>query len=159
MPMQAIRNSDRNTVAPASATPQTDAQRLLAQARNAAYAEVRQGRLGLGLGLLQDALEQAPMNHEVLSDMAALLLVAGELAHAAAFAQRALQLQPEHGASLYTLGFALSGLGEIEPATTLLTGLLQDGPSHQSLLREAPDLLPLVRTELARLQAGAAKSA
>jgi tetratricopeptide (TPR) repeat protein len=132
--------------------PPSEAQRLLAQARNAAFAEVRQGRLGLGLGLLQDALEQEPMSHEVLSDMAALLLVAGELAHAAAFAQRALQVQPEHGASLYTLGFALAGLGETAQATTLLAGLLQDGPAHQSLQREAPDLLPLVRAELARLQ-------
>lgn len=134
-------------------TPQSisdDAMLLLAQARNAAFAEAADGRLGRGLSLLRDALTHEPMSHEVLSDMAALLLSAGELGDAAGYAHRAIQLQPHHGASLYTLGFALSGLSEHEAARDVLQQLLS-GPAHESLMQEAPDLLPLVQTELRRL--------
>jgi tetratricopeptide (TPR) repeat protein len=134
---------------------------LLAAARNAAFAEASQGRVGQGLALLADALEQEPMSHDLMSDIAALLLSAGELDHAAAYAERALEIAPAHGASLYTLGFALAGLGESARASLVLEALCQGEPL-QSLQQEAPDLLPLVRTELDRLhgqqdvQAGAA---
>ncbi|MEJ5999969.1 hypothetical protein [Paucibacter soli] len=125
--------------------------RLLTQARNAAFAEAAQGRVGLGLSMLSQALEHEPLSHDLLSDMAALLLSAGELAHAATHAYRALELTPEHGPSLYTLGFAMSGLGEYAAAKEALQSLMQ-GPALASLMHEAPDLLPLVQIELQRLQ-------
>jgi Flp pilus assembly protein TadD len=139
-------------MAPVGVEISMEAKVLLARARNAAFAEVQQGRMGLGLSLLQEALEQEPMSHDLLSDMAALLLSAGELARAASFAQRALALQPQHGVSLYTLGFALSGLGEVDQAQVVLGGLLRDGPARQSLMLEAPDLSIVVMAELARIQ-------
>lgn len=130
----------------------TAALMLLTQARNAAFAEAAEGRVGRGLSLLSQALEHEPLSHDLLSDMAALLLSAGELAHAATHAYRALELAPDHGASLYTLGFAMSGLGETAAAIEALQTLVQ-GSALASLMHEAPDLLPLVQIELQRLQA------
>ncbi len=129
-----------------------DAAALLHAARNAAYAEASQGRLGHGLQLLMDALHHEPLNHDLLSDMAALLLSAGELEHSIEFAQHALGVRPQHGASLYSLGFALAGLGRHEEAIAALSQLGQ-GEALQSLMAEAPDLQPLVQIELQRLQA------
>jgi len=130
----------------------SEALMLLTQARNAAFAEAAEGRVGRGLSLLSQALAHEPLSHELLSDMAALLLSAGELAHAATHAYRALELTPDHGASLYTLGFAMSGLGEYAAAIEALQTLVQ-GPALANLMQEAPDLLPLVQIELQRLQA------
>lgn len=130
----------------------SEATMLLAQARNAAYAEAAQGRLGQGLTLLHEALQHEPLSHDLMSDMAALLLSAGELKHAVTYAERALTVRPTHGPSLYTLGFALAGLGEIARAVEVLRRL-SDGPALESLLAEAPDLLPLVQIELNRLNA------
>jgi tetratricopeptide (TPR) repeat protein len=137
---------------------QTDARALLVQARNAAFREASQGHLSLGLALLEGALEFEPMSHDVLSDIAALLLAAGELDQAAAYAKRALQSQLDHGPSLYTLGFALSGLGRVAQARKVLGLLLSDAASLASLSKEAPDLIPLVRSELDRLQGHASRS-
>jgi len=123
---------------------------LLARARNMAFAEAAQGRIGNGLCLLQDALETEPMAHDLLSDMAALLLSAGELTHAEAYARKALDISPEHGASLYTLAFAQSGQQSPELARETLRHLLQ-GDALRSLMQEAPDLLPVAMTELSRL--------
>lgn len=128
----------------------SEAQRLLARARNAAYAEVAQGRLGQGLTLLHDALQDEPSSHDLLSDMAALLLAAGEMTHAERYARRALEIQPGHGPSLYTLGFALSGQQQHEAAIVALTTLMT-GEAMDSLQAEAPDLLPVAREELLRL--------
>jgi len=147
-----------STAAPTSGVPASmmaskpsEATILLAQARNAAYAEAAQGRLGQGLTLLHEALQHEPMSHDLMSDMAALLLAAGELEHAAAYAQRALEVIPAHGPSLYTLGFALAGLSETAHAIEALTRVTE-GEALASLLQEAPDLLPLVQIELHRLQ-------
>lgn len=129
----------------------TEAMALLAAARNAAYAEAARGELGRSVSLLLRALNTQPMSFELQSDMAAMLLSAGEYAHAARYARDALTLQPQHGPSLYALGFALSGLGEAEEAAKTLRRLLR-GKAKQSLMHEAPDLLPLVRAELARIQ-------
>lgn len=134
------------TTAPSEAT------MLLAAARNAAFSEAAQGRIGEGLSLLHDALQHEPMSHDLMSDMAALLLAAGELEHAAAYAQRALEIRPHHGPSLYSLGFALAGLSEVARAIEVLE-LLGDGAPLASLQREAPELLPLVQIEIDRLQA------
>lgn len=153
--MQASLSSAKPSLAsPAAvmAAAPSEAMRLLAQARNAAYAEAAQGRLGQGLTLLHEALQHEPMSHDLMSDMAALLLAAGEFEHAAAYAQRALEVTPFHGPSLYTLGFALVGLSETGRAAEALTRVTQ-GEALSSLLAEAPDLLPLVQIELVRLQA------
>ncbi|HEY8881069.1 MAG TPA: tetratricopeptide repeat protein [Roseateles sp.] len=123
---------------------------LLARARNAAFAEAARGNLGQGLGILEDALQDEPMSHDLLSDMAALLLVAGRHEQAGACAERALQICPEHGPSLYTLGFSLSARGQTERAIEVLT-LLQSGPACDNLRAEAPDLMPVAMTELQRL--------
>lgn len=131
--------------------PSPEAQWLLAQARNAAFAEASQGRLGQGLAMLADALTHEPLSHELLSDMAALLLSAGEMEQAVRHARQALIITPHHGASLYTLGFALAGLGQDTEALQVLTQLLT-GQGLISLEREAPELVGLVRVELARLQ-------
>ncbi|WP_269633791.1 hypothetical protein [Pelomonas sp. BJYL3] len=144
----------REALPAAMINPNPEAQWLLAQARNAAFAEASRGRVGQGLALLAGALEQEPLSHELLSDMAALLLSAGELVHAARYAREALVITPHHGASLYTLGFALAGLGEEAAALEVLTQLLT-GQGLISLEREAPELVGLVRVELARLQARA----
>ncbi|TXI15856.1 MAG: hypothetical protein E6Q67_15080 [Roseateles sp.] len=130
--------------------PANDPAVLLAKARNAAFAEAARGNLGQGLGLLYDALQDEPMSHELLSDMAALLLAAGRLAHAAAYAQRALKLCTQHGPSLYTLGFALSGQGQEDHAIGVLSELT-DGVARASLQAEAPELLPVAMIELNRL--------
>ncbi|WP_144006925.1 tetratricopeptide repeat protein [Pelomonas sp. KK5] len=135
---------------PAALEP-TDAELLLHRARNAAYTEASQGHLGRGLMLLQDALDQEPMSHDLLSDMAALLLSAGQYDRAVSYAQRALQHISHHGPSLYTLGFALAAQGQIVPAIEVLTRLTRGGPS-ESLMAEAPMLMPLVETELERLK-------
>ncbi|QPF73120.1 tetratricopeptide repeat protein [Roseateles sp. DAIF2] len=148
-------------LAPVGAEISMEAKALLAEARNAAFAEAAQGRLGRGLSMLHDALELQPMNHDLLSDLAALSLAAGELAQAQDYAQQALAQQPDHGPSLYTLGFALSGLGRLRRAREVLIRLGAGAP-QDSLVAEAPELRPLVRVELARVEgvlAGAARGA
>jgi len=132
--------------------PSYEALLLLSRARNQAYAEVARGDLSSGLSLLNDALSQVPTSHDLLSDMAALLLAAGEHAHAASYAARALAITPTHGPSLYTLAFALAAQGETERAIQALKELAVDGPARENLLAEAPDLAPLVDLELERLQ-------
>ena len=124
---------------------------LLHEARNAVFDEVAKGRIGHGLQLLGQALELKPMNHDLLCDMAALKLATGDLTGAAEFAHQALAVQPKHGVSLYTLGFALSGQGEIKQAQAVLGDLMQDEEALDSLLQEAPGLLSVIRTEIARM--------
>jgi Flp pilus assembly protein TadD len=133
------------------AVPGNDPKLLLARARNAAFAEAAKGNLGGGLGVLHDALQDEPMSHDLLSDMAALLLAAGKLEHAGAYADRALQASPLHGPSLYTLAFSLSGRGEIDRAIGVLTEL-QSGAGRDSLQAEAPELVSVAMVELERLQ-------
>ncbi|OWQ91289.1 hypothetical protein CDN99_08920 [Roseateles aquatilis] len=130
----------------------SEARLLLAQARNAAYAQAAQGRIGDGVSLLSDALEMAPDSIDLLSDVGALLLAAGQLRDAALYAHRAVELSPQHAPSLYTLGFALSGLGEVKAAIEVLTRLNQ-GEALDSLKKDSPELMTIVETELLRLQA------
>jgi len=138
-------------VVPGPGQSMNEAMALLAAARNAAYAEAARGRLGHGVSVLLRALNTQPASFDLKSDMAALLLSAGELAHAASYARGALDVQPHHGPSLYALGFALSGLGEAVEAQTTLRRLLR-GKARASLLAEAPELMPVVKAELSRLQ-------
>ena len=143
----AVRNKAHRPVAVAP----NDPAMLLARARNAAFAEASKGNLGGGLGVLCDALQEAPSSHDLLSDMAALLLAAGRLELAAAYAQRALRLRTQHGPSLYTLAFALSGQGQVDHAIGVLTEL-QSGAGRESLQAEAPELVPVAMIELERLR-------
>lgn len=122
----------------------------LQQARKAALQRAELGHLGEGLLMLREVMEQQPPSHEVVSDIAALLLVARQHELAAHYALDALVLKPNHGPSLYVLGFALSGMGDTERAREALVQLLA-GASHDSLMREAPALLPVVQAELQRL--------
>lgn len=138
-------------LAPVGAEISMEAKALLAEARNAAFVEAAHGRLGRGLSMLHDALEQQPMSHDLLSDLAALSLAAGELAQAQAYAQQALHIDPDHGPSIYTLGFALSGQGHLRRAREVLLRLGQ-GAALESLLSEAADLRPVARIELARIE-------
>lgn len=138
-------------MAPVGAEISMEAKALLAEARNAAFAEAAHGRLGRGLRMLHDALEQQPMSHDLLSDLAALSLAAGELAQAQSYAQQALRIDPDHGPSLYALGFALSGQGELKRAREVLIRL-GEGAAQDSLLAEAAELRPVVRVELARIE-------
>lgn len=140
------RNGHRPVVVPSN-----DPAMLLARARNAAFAEASRGNLGGGLGVLYDALQDEPLSHDLLSDMAALLLAAGKLEHAAAYAERALRLRTQHGPSLYTLAFALSGQGRVDHAIGVLTEL-QSGAGRDSLQAEAPELVPVAMIELERLR-------
>jgi tetratricopeptide (TPR) repeat protein len=133
------------------AVPANDPAMLLARARNAAFAEASKGNLGGGLGLLYDALQGEPMSHDLLSDMAALLLAAGKLEHAAGYAERALRIHSLHGPSLYTLAFALSGQGQLDRALGVLNEL-QSGAGRDSLQAEAPELVPVAMIELERLR-------
>ncbi len=149
--MQLSQQMVSTGVVPAPGQSMTEAMALLAAARNAAYAEASRGRLGHGVSMLLLAMDSQPMSCDLQSDMAALLLSAGEFAHAVSYARAALNIQPSHGPSLYALGFGLSGLGEAAEAAAALRKL-QRGKARQSLLAEAPDLMPLVRTELARIQ-------
>ena len=137
---------------PAPSTLSPEAALLLHEARNTAFAEASQGRLVRGMGVLAEALSLEPMSHELLSDMAALLLASGELEAAAAYARRALVLLPAHGASLYTLAFAQSGQGELLASRNTLRQLMLP-PAIDSLLADGADLLSLVRIESARLEA------
>ena len=150
--MPALSASTRQKVVhlPTATAPSEEPLMLLARARNAAFAEAARGNLGQGLGILQDALADEPMSHELLADMGALLLVAGRHDQAAASAERALKIQPDHGPSLYTLGFALSGRGETKRAIEVLTAL-QSGPGADSLRAESPELMPVAMMELQRL--------
>lgn len=145
--MSPTHSVDDHRVRPGS----RESQLLLAQARNVAYAQAAQGQIGDGVSLLCDALVIDPSSVELLSDVGALLLSAGQLTDAALYAHRAVELDPHHAASLYTLGFALSGLGEIKSAIEVLTTLSQGEPL-EAMLRDTPDLVPLVATELHRLQ-------
>ena len=86
------RRMARSGVVPAPGQTLNEAVALLAAARNAAYAEASRGRLGSGVSMLLRALNSQPMSHELQSDMAALLLSAGEYAHAASYAREALAL-------------------------------------------------------------------
>ncbi len=131
--------------------PSHEALLLLSRARNQAYAEVARGDLSGGLTLLNDALTQVPTSHDLLSDMAALLLAAGEHSMAVNYAVRALAIKPIHGPSLYTLAFALAAQGHTDRAIQALKELAVDGPARENLLVEAPDLAPLVDLELERL--------
>ena len=133
------------------AVPANDPAMLLARARNTAFAEASKGNLGGGLGVLYDALQDEPMSHDLLSDMAALLLAAGKLEHAAAYAEKALRIHTQHGPSLYTLAFALSGQGHVDRAIGVLTEL-QSGTGRDSLQAEAPELVPVAMIELERLR-------
>jgi tetratricopeptide (TPR) repeat protein len=151
LPATLAQQMARTGVVPAPGQTMNEAVALLAAARNAAYAEAARGRLGQGVSMLLRAINTQPASFELQADMAALLLSAGELAHAASYARNALLGQPTHGPSLYTLGFALSGLGEASEASTVLRKLLR-GKARASLLAEAPELLPLVKTELARIR-------
>lgn len=150
--MRALSNTARTKKAHRPvAVPDNSPAMLLARARNAAFAEASKGNLGGGLGVLYDALQGEPMSHDLLSDMAALLLAAGKLEHAAAYAERALQAHTLHGPSLYTLAFALSGRGEHDRAIGVLTEL-QKGVGRDSLQAEAPELVPVAMIELERLK-------
>lgn len=144
------KNTKRNGHRPVI-VPSNDPAMLLARARNAAFAEASKGNLGGGLGMLYDALQGEPMSHDLMSDMAAMLLAAGKMEHAAAYAQRALQVRTLHGPSLYTLAFALSGQGKVDHAIGVLTEL-QSGPGRESLQAEAPELVPVAMIELERLR-------
>ena len=135
---QTAKTTPRNGHRPV-AVPSNDPKMLLARARNAAFAEASKGNLGGGLGMLYD--------------MAALLLAAGKLEHAGAYADRALQISPLHGPSLYTLAFSLSGRGEVDRAIGVLTEL-QNGVGRDSLQAEAPELVPVAMIELERLRRG-----
>ena len=151
--MPALSASTRQNVVQLPTAPQAmpeDALMLLARARNAAFAEAARGNLGQGLGILQDALDDEPMSHELLADMGALLLVAGRHDQAANCAERALKIHPDHGPSLYTLGFALSGRGQKREAIEVLSAL-KSGPAADSLRAESPELMPVAMTELQRL--------
>lgn len=130
----------------------SEARLLLAQARNAAYAQAAQGRIGEGVELLYNALEMEPMSVDLLSDVGALLLAAGQLRDAALYAHRAVELSPQHAPSLYTLGFALSGLGEVKAAIEVLN-ILNEGQALEMLRRDSPELMAIVDSELLRLQA------
>lgn len=141
-----VKKAHRPVVVPAN-----DPTMLLVRARNAAFAEASKGNLGGGLGVLYEALQDEPMSHDLLSDMAALLLAAGRLEHAAGYAERALRAQSLHGPSLYTLAFALSGLGQVDRAIGVLTEL-QSGAGRESLQAEAPELVSVAMIELARLR-------
>jgi tetratricopeptide (TPR) repeat protein len=148
------RQNGHNVVhVPAVAAMPEDALLLLARARNAAFAEAARGNLGQGLGILEEALQDEPMSHDLLSDMAALLLVAGRHEQAGACAERALKIRPDHGPSLYTLGFSLSARGLKAQAIEVLSSLTS-GPAGDNLRAEAPDLMPVAMTELQRLQHG-----
>jgi predicted Zn-dependent protease len=120
--------------------------------RTAALRQAEQGRIGDGLMMLREVLDQEPRSHAVVSDIAALLMMARQHELAAHYALDALSLKPDHGPSLYVLGFALSGLGDVGRAQEALAQLIV-GPAHDSLVLEAPALLPLVQIELRRLAA------
>ena len=94
----------------------------------------------------------APSSVDLLSDVGALLLASGQLRDAALYAHRAVELSSQHAPSLYTLGFALSGLGEIKAAIEVLS-ILSEGQAFESLKKDSPELVAIVETELARLQA------
>lgn len=128
-----------------------EATALLQAARNTAFLRAQEGRLADGMQLLMDALTLEPQNHAVLSDVAALLLLAREYRHAVDYAQRALSIEPGHGPSLYALGFGLAAQGHNEQALAVLAGLLK-GAALQSLASEAPELVPLVEYEHKRLK-------
>ena len=149
--MRALSTTARSKKHRPLEVPANDPAMLLAKARNAAFAEASRGNLGGGLGVLYDALQGEPMSHDLLSDMAALLLAAGKLEHAAAYAEKALQAHSLHGPSLYTLAFALSGRGEVDRAIGVLTEL-QTGAGRDSLQAEAPELVPVAMIELERLR-------
>lgn len=127
-----------------------EARLLLAQARNAAYAQAAEGDFDAGARMLRHALEIEPMSVELLSDIGALLLAGGQLREAALYAHQAVELSAQHAPSLYTLGFALSGLGEIKAAVEVLTSLSQ-GDALDMLQRDTPKLVAIVEQELRRL--------
>lgn len=147
---KSLRSSRQGRVRPE--TPASNEPASIHEVRGAALRQAEQGRVGDGLLMLREALDQQPRSHAVLSDIAALLMMARQHELAAHYALEALALLPGHGPSLYTLGFSLSGMGDVARAQEALSQLLS-GPGHDSLAQEAPALLPLVQIELRRLAA------
>lgn len=137
-------------VAPQATPAQSDAE--LAAIRRTAYDAWGRGKVAEAQALLNRALLADPMNHEVLSDLAAMAFQGGEPERAIPYARRALLVQPAHAASLFTLAMCLARTGRSAEALELF-GQLASGPTAQAFREETPDLAALADAEAARLRA------
>lgn len=119
--------------------------------RRRAYQANAAGRLDEAVELLQQALAADPRDHDALCDLATMALQQNDPRNAAVLARRAVEIEPGHGVSLYTLAMALFASGDPEAAVTALLRL-ERGPAAANLLDEAPELAASVQRELARLR-------
>jgi predicted O-methyltransferase YrrM len=118
------------------------------QAMNAAG----QGRRDEALALLQSALSRdAVADAEVLGDMAAIELRAGNLVEAIAIARHVIAAAPQHDAARLTLALSLTAIGSNIEALMLLDEL-NEGVHSERFRQALPELATLATAEGARLR-------
>lgn len=133
-------------------TVQPDAE--LAAMRRTAYDAWGRGKSVEAQALLSRALLADPLNHEVLSDLAAMAFQSGDPARAIPYARRALLVEPMHAPSLFTLAMCLARTGHGAEALEHFEQLA-GGPTARAFREETPDLAALAEAEAARLRAAA----
>lgn len=109
------------------------------------------GQIDRAIDLLQQALVQSPMNHEVLCDLASMALASGDPVAAVKLARSALDRAPDHAISLYTLGMALAQGGAHASAIRTLQ-YVASGPGAEALRADAAALADQVAPMLERLR-------
>lgn len=123
------------------------------QLRNQAIAAAGRGRFEEARALLQRAIAQdgAP-KLEVMSDIAAVELRAGDLVRSIELARHVISKAPEHDEAHFTLAMSLSAIGSYAEAIELLEVLIQ-GERGVRFSAALPELAALVAAEVVRLTA------
>jgi hypothetical protein len=120
------------------------------QLRQRAFSAQNAGDVLLATDLLERALTIEPNNHHVVCDLATVALAQNDLRSADSLASLALRMHPDHGTSHYVLAHARVRAGRTDEALPLLRALVQ-GPAHDSLRAEAPELVAEVTRDLEQL--------
>jgi len=133
-------------------TTTTDHTSAVALARTQAMHAAAQGRLDDARQLLESALEQGGTpDLEILSDMAAIALRAGDLVQAIAIARHVVAQTPANDAARFTLAMGLAAIGSNVEALSLLESL-NHGSAGERFHQATPELAALAATEAARLR-------
>lgn len=141
--------SARPPIAPAGTPTHHD----VSQLRALAHSAVGLNRLDDARIVLERALEMAPHDLEVISDLAALSLRLDDAAGALGLASRVLAGQPANPSARFTQAFALRALGRDDEAREALRQLLH-GEVGDALRSQFPSLHTLAAAELNRLGDG-----
>ncbi len=149
-PGRAMPDAAADDGRPPIAPPGTPVHRDTGRLRAVAHEALARQRLDDARLVLERALELAPQDLEVLSDLAALALRTGDAARALAFSARGLEREAAHLGCRFTQAFALAAAGQAQAARAALEALTQ-GTLGEALRQEEPALASLAADELARL--------